>query len=179
MYCLNCGNEVTGNFCSNCGCKLDDSTLNSNIDENLVKINNIDVDMSEVFEMFGKNQVKAIKYICDITGAELKEAKIAFDNYYNVRYPKLSFAEKRKLKKTQQATKYREIESKKRQLDKENIACCPKCGSTSLSAHKNGLDGGATLLGVFITGPSEWISPGSIKVTCLKCGHQFKAGKNR
>lgn len=51
------------------------------------------------------------------------------------------------------------------QMDKEGIAYCPKCYSTSLSANKRGWKVTTGLLG-----------SSKVIVTCLKCGHKFKPG---
>lgn len=183
MYCSNCGKEATGNFCSNCGHQLNAPTATpvENV-KDVIKINNVDIDLLEVVNRFGTGRIKVIKYICDITGADLKEAKDAVDKYFDAYYGKnLSFSEKRKLKKEQEAKEFRELESKKRKLNEQNIAYCPKCGSTSLSAGKKGLDVGSSILGASIFGTIGLMAGAgdteSIKVTCLKCGNQFKAGR--
>lgn len=185
MYCSNCGKEATGNFCSNCGYQLNTPTANETPLKNtkdIVEINNINVDMLEVVNLFGKGRIKAIKYIRDITGADLKEAKDAVDKYFDMYYGKnLNFSENRKLKREQEAKKFRELETKKRKLDEQNVAYCPKCGSTSLNAGKKGLDIGSSILGASLFGTIGLMAGAgdteSIKVTCLKCGHQFKAGR--
>lgn len=67
-------------------------------------------------------------------------------------------------------------------LDREGVAYCPKCHSTSLSAHKKGFGLGKAAVGALLTS-SPWgliaggLGSGKVKVTCLKCGHQFWAGK--
>lgn len=73
----------------------------------------------------------------------------------------------------------------KREQIKDNkknaVACCPKCGSISLSANKKGFGIGKAVIGASIAGPiglvAGNINAKKIKVTCLNCGHQFDAGK--
>ena len=74
-----------------------------------------------------------------------------------------------------------EIQNRK-QIAKDNAqACCPKCGSSSLTANKKGfgLIKGAT--GIMVAGPIGVLFAGHGKnkviVTCLNCGKQFKPGK--
>ena len=75
--------------------------------------------------------------------------------------------------------------SSKRERIKENkknaVACCPKCGSTSLTANKKGFGIGKAVIGAYIAGPiglvAGNINAKKVRVTCLNCGHQFKAGK--
>lgn len=63
--------------------------------------------------------------------------------------------------------------------NKQNgIACCPKCGSTSISAEKQGFGFGKAAAGVWAFGALGALagSVGAKKVTatCLNCGHQWK-----
>lgn len=62
-----------------------------------------------------------------------------------------------------------------------NIARCPKCGSTSITANKKGFSATKGVLGLAVSPLAGAIvgSTGKNKVivTCLKCGHQWKAGK--
>ncbi len=61
------------------------------------------------------------------------------------------------------------------------VACCPRCGSTSLSANKKGFGLGKAALGGFIAGPVGLIGgafgANKVVVTCLSCGHKFKPGR--
>lgn len=60
---------------------------------------------------------------------------------------------------------------------------CPKCGSTQITPHKQGFSLGAGAAGGFLLGPvgllAGLIGGNKIKVTCLKCGHTWEAGKPR
>lgn len=62
-----------------------------------------------------------------------------------------------------------------------NVASCPKCGSTSITANKKGFSLAKGALGVATVGAYGAIAAGHGKnkviVTCLKCGHQWKPGK--
>ena len=61
------------------------------------------------------------------------------------------------------------------------VACCPKCGSTSLSANKKGFSFGKAATGAFIAGPvglvGGTLGANKLEVTCLNCGHKFRLGK--
>ncbi len=70
----------------------------------------------------------------------------------------------------------------KRQRIAENkaagIACCPKCGSTSLSGNKKGFGVGKAIVGAGLFGPMGLIAGNKgakkVFVTCLNCGHRWK-----
>lgn len=64
----------------------------------------------------------------------------------------------------------------------QGIACCPKCGSTSLSADKKGFGIGKAVIGAQLIGNPIGLVAGNlgakkVRVTCLNCGKQFWAGK--
>lgn len=63
----------------------------------------------------------------------------------------------------------------------DNVARCPKCGSTSITANKKGFSLVKGALGVATVGAYGAIAAGHGKnkviCTCLKCGHQWKPGK--
>lgn len=72
-------------------------------------------------------------------------------------------------------TKHQRIRENK----KNGIACCPKCGSTSLSSNKQGFGIGKALIGAAaITNPiglvAGNINSKKVHVTCLNCGHKWK-----
>ncbi|WP_018306345.1 hypothetical protein [Desulfitobacterium hafniense] len=67
------------------------------------------------------------------------------------------------------------------QLDKQGIAYCPKCLSTSISANKKGFGIGKAVAGAWAAGPIGLVAGNigakKVRITCLKCGHEFWAGK--
>lgn len=62
----------------------------------------------------------------------------------------------------------------------EEYLCCPKCHSRELHAEQKGFSGGKALTGAIIAGGigllAGTIGSKDIQITCLKCGHKFKAG---
>lgn len=56
----------------------------------------------------------------------------------------------------------------------EGVACCPRCGSTSLSANKRGFKGSTA----FLFGPlAGTFGMNKLRITCLNCGYQYRPGK--
>lgn len=70
----------------------------------------------------------------------------------------------------------------KRERIKENkqngVACCPKCGSTSLSANKKGFGIGKAVVGAALTCGIGLVAGNigakKVWVTCLNCGNKWK-----
>jgi len=64
---------------------------------------------------------------------------------------------------------------------KEEQIKCPYCGSTQLTANKKGFGLGKAAVGGLLTGGigllGGFIGSGKVKITCLKCGNSWKAGK--
>ena len=60
---------------------------------------------------------------------------------------------------------------------------CPKCSSTSITDHKRGFGLGKALVGGVLTGGvgllAGFIGSNAVTVTCLRCGHNWQAGKRR
>jgi len=76
------------------------------------------------------------------------------------------------------------VADRKRQAAEAGLACCPRCGSTSLSLGKKGFGGGKAAAGMFLTGSLGGAVVGTAgmnkkKITCLNCGYTYRPGKNR
>ncbi len=63
----------------------------------------------------------------------------------------------------------------------EKLMKCPSCGSVQLTANKKGFGLGKAIVGGVLTGGvgllAGFIGSGKVNITCLKCGHAWKAGK--
>lgn len=81
-------------------------------------------------------------------------------------------------------TKREAVKARIKENKTNAVACCPKCGSTSLSANKKGFGVGKALLGASATmaiaplGPlgavAGNIGAKKVIITCLNCGHRWK-----
>ncbi|MDR3132685.1 MAG: zinc-ribbon domain-containing protein [Prevotellaceae bacterium] len=62
----------------------------------------------------------------------------------------------------------------------EEYLCCPKCKSKEIHSQHAGFSGGKALTGALLTGGigilAGTIGNKDVQITCLKCGHKFKAG---
>lgn len=60
---------------------------------------------------------------------------------------------------------------------------CPKCGSTQITANKNGFSGQKAVAGAILTGGigllAGTIGSKNILITCLSCGKKFKPGEGK
>ena len=85
-----------------------------------------------------------------------------------------SYAVNRPQKKPSPQTKRERIKENKA----NGVACCPKCGSASLSGAKQGIGIGKAAVGVWALGPigaaAGAIGSNKTRVTCLNCGHKWK-----
>lgn len=141
-----------------------------------------------------KDIVKAYNLIVDyaklmnskLTVAELKEQKRKEFERIMASNPEVDKSSKPKEKPKSEYQELMDMYAKARsdaytmKLE-DNTARCPKCGSTSLSADKKGFSLAKGAAGVFLAGPYGAVAAGHGKnkviVTCLNCGHQWKAGK--
>lgn len=62
----------------------------------------------------------------------------------------------------------------------QGVACCPKCGSTSITANTKGYGIGKGVIGAAALGPIGLVAGNigrhKVLATCLNCGHRFKPG---
>lgn len=153
------------------------------------------IDNEELIETFGSNKMDAIMHVRAITKCKLSEAKNYVDKVYKTYNVPTTvdtyFSQQAKKKQDIQDLKYQlevEREANKttaRQRKKINksqgVACCPKCGSASLSANKKGFGIGKAVIGRSTIGniglTAGNIGAKKVLVTCLNCGKQFKPGK--
>ena len=84
MFCSNCGKELTGKFCSECGAPANASVQNvaTQPSPNSVNINGQIIDMQQIKSRYGTNKVAAIKYLHNTTGISLHEAKDQIDKAF-------------------------------------------------------------------------------------------------
>jgi DNA-directed RNA polymerase subunit RPC12/RpoP len=63
----------------------------------------------------------------------------------------------------------------------EEYLACPHCGSRDIHADQKGFSGGKALVGGLVAGPlgllAGTVGKNDVTLTCLKCGHKFKAGE--
>lgn len=85
----------------------------------------------------------------------------------------------KKQKEEKQQAALQAMASAKQEAD--SVVRCPRCGSTQISANKKGFGVGKAVVGAAVAGPMGLtagnIGSNKVIVTCLKCGHQWQAGK--
>lgn len=149
------------------------STVNNTAPKNYKNgISPDELNYGDIIGLFGKDKIGAIKYVREYTGCDLKEAKEYIDRAY---------ANTSSVPAYKAPAPVGSALSKKDRI-KENkangVACCPKCGSTSLSANKKGFGVGKAAVGVFTVGvlgaAAGGIGSGKVVITCLNCGHRWK-----
>ncbi|MEK4509482.1 hypothetical protein [Paenibacillus sp. FSL K6-2524] len=66
-------------------------------------------------------------------------------------------------------------------VEEEDLIKCPKCKSTQITAGNKGFGLGKAAVGGLILGPvgllGGIVGSKKVKITCLKCGHNWEAGK--
>ncbi|MDE5946343.1 MAG: zinc ribbon domain-containing protein [Oscillospiraceae bacterium] len=205
MFCPKCGVEVneSSNFCSNCGGKLstvieENININKKLNSGSASIIEMDNCVFSYKILFIKTKIpiETITYFDYKKGSTIDNGKITLiaDGTKHEIYFQKKFNDDIEdikqfliLKNGSDITVLSEQDkpmTKKERIkqNKENaIACCPKCGSTSLTTNKQGFGIGKAIIGRAMIGDIGLIAGNinskKINVTCLNCGHQFKAGK--
>ncbi|MGG5401877.1 hypothetical protein ACQZSR_03165 [Clostridioides difficile] len=159
-----------------------------------------DIDIASIIEECGYNKVNSIKQINKLTNLSLTQCKKIVDDYFinnnlgNIeKYDaikdfnnekkhedKIKKLQEKQLKLEMKNTKLNIKQQKNAIKQDKKTARCPKCGSTSLSAHKKGFGIGKAVVGTLVTSNLIGLVAGNanakkVRVTCLKCGKQFWA----
>lgn len=212
-YCKSCGRDVTvdeeENYCPKCGYLLRIKEKNTSSKDvikkynlfhgiigfiNLLLISSI-IAMLFIKPIFSLILFIVLLFVLIITPKLVKNIDREYFDFLQTTAGK-AYTEKKQQAYDQYQARIQEqqMESPKYQAkqriaeNKQNaIACCPKCGSTSLSANKKGygvVKGalGATLAPFGLVGSAVGLGAGNIGrnnvlITCLNCGHKFKPGK--
>lgn len=137
----------------------------------VVTVNGKEIDLSGVIESYGKKPEPAIKWLRKQTDVGLKEAIQILDDAYS-KYCSFSGS---------QAEEDIALRQRIAKMDAQGVPYCPKCFSTNLRSDKKGFGVGKAVVGASVAG-AVGLAAGNmgakkIRMTCLKCGYQFWAGK--
>ena len=117
-------------------------------------------DLSFYYENYNPYRVEAVEALCENTYMTRKEAARLIDAYFDKRqkaeYEANASAALRDLNKILRTPE----DERREQLETANLAFCPKCLSTSITARKNKYRLGRI-----------WVS--KIECICMKCGHTW------
>ena len=145
INCPECGKMISESapFCINCGYELDKEAVK--------KANNMPVSVNVVLTHSGKNKIKVIKYIRDLTNLSLKECKDMADFPPSTLMSDLPLVSAQKIvadfesigatleissNTSCQTTKYYETPSQSNQVyNSSNVSArCPSCGSNNIKS---------------------------------------------
>lgn len=166
MFCSNCGKEASGKFCSECGAPL---AQPETIADQQACAEAISEDLGTVTDSVAEQPASLVNDLW-------AKARDGAQKQWEKRQ-----AKKRELKDAELREEQR-LKERIARMEEEGVAYCPKCYSTSLSAHKKGFGIGKALIGASIQPiglVAGNIGAKKVRVTCLKCGHQFWAGRRR
>lgn len=206
-FCTNCGAELhNAKFCPECGTPTGGCDTGPDLSA-LCDKHRTPIDLSLVLGVY-RNRLSVIGYFKRFTNYSNEEIIAIVDKAIATIEPqkmnllqaaaaqvKLESAPKaedaqnplskretiaqRKVEDVQKPLSKREAIAQRKAENKANgVACCPKCGSTSLSANKKGFGIGKAVVGALVTGPIGLVAGNAgakkVWVTCLNCGHRWK-----
>lgn len=194
MFCPDCGTQCDSRFCPSCGRNLQDVESRQPMEQAIPPLkepyfyekNGKRIDLHKIIRVYGMGWRKsgAYAYLMTELGISKEEAKSILDPVYAVHAgEKISYSEGLKASISLTAGEQREKQEailqarrqkkeKKRALDEDGVAYCPKCMSTSVTPLKRGYSAGQALLtGNLLFGA---VGANKVKCMCLKCGHKWK-----
>ncbi|MCC0715319.1 zinc ribbon domain-containing protein [Clostridioides sp. ES-S-0077-01] len=181
IFCSECGARCLkgSKFCNECGTKIDDAKMQK---ESITKDKEYDlkgVDLQHIMQETSFIKASSIRRLKELTGIDLEDCRKILEEPYRKYCNENADMLEEKRKKEDDISKIRRAKEEK--VEKEKVACCPKCGSTSLSANKKGFGIGKAVVGASLAGGIGLVAGNigakKVRVTCLNCGKQFWAGK--
>lgn len=207
MFCTNCGTQFEGKFCTECGQAVANATQPPNASaqgSSTHQYYDNEGDLIDLAVIYGayKTRKNIIAFFQRCTSYSIEEIGRIADYIESDITPCEYSAVKALMMRDQIEAPFKEAAAKARlkeswnrfinepqaaaqtkgQRIRENkrngVACCPKCGSTSISANKKGFGIGKAVIGASAVGPlglmAGNINAKKLWVTCLNCGHRWK-----
>lgn len=195
-FCSECGAPLNGgNFCSECGAKVKNTPTQV---EKIQPDNSYsEIDFERGYSIYGKGLLGLTSWVALNYGIPRSEAKKLcidfletkkdekapnlFKRAWNQANDEIRQSSTSQNNTIQEGSVPLTKRDQAKQQIKENkakgIACCPKCGSTSLTANKKGFGIGKAVVGAALTGgiglAAGNIGAKKVRITCLNCGYQF------
>ncbi len=159
------------------------------------EINGHRIDLNQVVRLCGKKARKfgSYAYVSKECGITSEEAKQIMDQVYaahedvdvsfwdGVKENFLMEAKRRRDKSEAEREDKRSLKNQIKEDQANGIVCCPKCGSTSVTAQKKGFSFVKGAIGATVGLDVGLIAGGAgankVILTCMNCGHQWKPGK--
>lgn len=120
-----------------------------------------------------RSDMEAFKY-CKYCGRQIN-ASAKFCSYCGANVAPVPQKSLSPRQQEQLATRQRIAENRA-----QGVACCPRCGSTSITANTKGYGIGKGVIGAAVVGPLGLVAGNigrhKVLITCLNCGYRFKPG---
>lgn len=192
MYCKECGKNIAdgSKFCSFCGTKQE-INLGNNVVQPVSTIKSVEVcsecNNKKTPLLNSNNEVSGsvcLKCNRDVTNGRCPVCHRNFKNYKDVSCTYCGSSWKSGESKNEKLPVHKFTEFSNVQfppVQEDTSLKCPKCGSNNITANKKGYSAGKAVAGLVLTGGigllGGFIGSGKVKITCLKCGYTWDAGK--
>lgn len=140
-----------------------------------------EIDLEPYFQTYYPNSARAAQKLHQDSDLDMLQCKQMVDAYFSAnlaRAPKPREESFPDLKHTVMPGGA-ELYARKKELDRQGIAYCPKCASTSITAGKRGFSFDKAVAGSFLFSTETNLRAGAIgaderECFCMKCGHTWQ-----
>lgn len=135
------------------------------------------VDLEPYFQKYYPSRRRAVASLHRDTGLDRSQCKTMIEAYFTANLARVPMAKRESLPDLRHLLNPEKAQ-RMDALDKQGIAYCPKCASTSISAEKRGYSVGKAVVGSMFSWKTGLlagaIGSNKIQCTCLKCGHTWR-----
>lgn len=164
MFCSECGKQIedSAKFCRHCGAPISapEMVIAEEEEPHLTE-----EEILQILQSHNYNKLGTIKEVQQKLGCDYAEAREIVNSCKWMGFgARLSADFRSQLAKPSKKQVQKERITKNKQ---EGVACCPKCGSTSITAQKKGFGIGKAVTGAALAGPIGLVAG---NLNAKKCG---------
>ena len=139
-----------------------------------------DVDLEPYFQQYYPSRSRAARALHQDTDLDMQQCKQMVEAYFSANLARVPMPKKATSPLIQAITAEKAARKERmKELDRQGVAYCPKCASTSISTEKRGFSVGKAITASFFFSTEASVVAGAAGANekecyCMKCGHTWR-----